>query len=154
MWNVEGSVLGSRLRANGGGIIGLHRQAASKPDLLWAPGGPSLFRCAFHSRGHHPRRRFHTACLFLLGALAAAAPAEAQHPCTPSYAEDVWCATMTVAEFTRSTGEGPQPTFGYTEGFGGNLPDTTVGGLSPTTFTYDGESYTVRYLLLLRRMLH
>ena len=100
-------------------------------------------------RGAPPLARLHTACLLLLGALAAAAPAEAQHPCTPSYAEDVWCATMTVAEFTRSTGEGPQPTFGYTEGFGGNLPDTTVGGLSPTTFTYDGESYTVRYLLLL-----
>ena len=99
-------------------------------------------------RGTPPLARLHTACLLLLGALAAA-PAEAQHPCTPSYAEDVWCATMTVAEFTRGVAGGPQPTFGYADGIGGSFPDTIVGGLSPTTFTYDGASYTVRYLALL-----
>ena len=160
--------------------------SAAKPRAsrnFCGPRAAQVFsRCAFHSRGHHPRRcfhkaarmihatlgipcapararghgcrgapplaRLHTACLLLLGALAAA-PAEAQHPCTPSYAEDVWCATMTVAEFTRSTAQGPQPTFGYSDGIGGSFPTDAVGGLSNTAFTYDGASYTVRYLALL-----
>ena len=101
---------------------------------------PGIPRAPARARGHGcwgapPLARLHTACLLLLGALAAAAPAEAQHPCTPSYAEDVWCATMTVAEFTQDG----IVVLGYNS-YSGN------GSLSGTTFTYDGTSYTWTYM--------
>ena len=166
----EGQCWPDRLLAEGGGITGLRRPVARKPELLVGPGRPTSFPLRVHSRlrasrvAHRPNRatrlihaalgilcapaaahghgcrgapplaRLHTACLLLLGVLAAA-PAAAQHPCTPSYAEDVWCATMTVAEFTQDD----IVVLGYNS-YSGN------GSLSGTTFTYDGTSYTWTYM--------
>ena len=85
--------------------------------------------------------RLCAASLLLLGALWLVPPAEAQWPCTPSYAEDIWCATMTVGEFTSNTASGPVPAFGYI-----NANSQSAGSLSDDDFTYDSESYSIRYL--------
>ena len=85
------------------------------------------------------------AWLLLLGAPGWLPPAEAQDTCAPLYDGDIWCTTMTVAEFIVGN---DQYAYGFSsEPVSGAQPG---GSLADITFTYAGTNYTVLRLQLFR----